>query len=298
MRPPLTPPVFREWTMTDGYRIRGRVWTPAKAPARPDIAVLYLHGIQSHGGWFEWSASILASCGVPVVLPDRRGSGLNSESRGDTPALERWNEDVSELAGWALREFSIERLGVAGVSWGGKTAVTLALRKPTLVSKLLLVTPGIFPMVDVGIRGRLAIAASLLSGGRGEHAIPLNDPALFTDSPAGRTFIAQDSLKLERATARFLYQSARFDAQLRRLEAGALAVPTTLALSEYDEIIRNEPTRRWAERIGGPYMNIVLFRGQAHTLEFADVAQSYRRLLEGWITNAGEAGSDVISPAT
>jgi pimeloyl-ACP methyl ester carboxylesterase len=298
MRPPLTTPNFREWTMSDGYRICGRVFAPASAAKPPKLAVLYLHGIQSHGAWFEWSASVLASCGVPVVLPDRRGSGLNSAGRGDVPALERWNEDVDELASWALREFSVKQIGVVGVSWGGKTAVALAVRRPLLVARLLLVTPGIFPAVDVGIGGRLAIAASLLAGGQGEHPIPLSDAALFTDNPEGRAFITRDALKLESATARFLFQSARFDAQLRRLKPGALHVPTILALSEYDKIIRNEATRRWAQRIAGPYMNIILVRGQAHTLEFAVEAQTYRRLLEGWIMTAGEAGSGAKSPAT
>ena len=298
MRPPLSPPTFRDWTMSDGYRIRGRVWTPVPTASRPAVAVLYLHGIQSHGGWFEWSASVLAACGLPVVLPDRRGSGLNTDARGDTPALQRWNDDVDELADSARREFAVDRLAVLGVSWGGKTAVSLAVRRPQVVARLLLVTPGVFPAVDVGAARRLAIAASLLAGGSSMHPIPLSDPALFTDSSAGRAFIQQDPLKLEKATARFLYQSARFDAWLRRLPAGALRVPTILALSEYDRIIRNDSTRQWAAHVAGSYMNTVLFSGQAHTLEFAGDAQLYRRLLEDWAASGNESGGGARWPAT
>src|SRR5262245_17819351 len=298
MRTPLSPPTFLDWTMSDGYRVRGRVWTPSASASQPHIPVIYLHGIQSHGGWFEWSASVLAASGAAVVLPDRRGSGLNTAARGDIPTLERWNQDVDELAEWALREFSAKRLGIVGVSWGGKTAVSLAVRRPEIVSNLLLVTPGIFPAVDVGLGGRLAIAKSLLTGGSAEHPIPLGDAALFTDNPAGRAYIVQDSLKLERATARFLYHSAKFDKRLRRLRPGALGVPTILALSEYDQIIRNRPTLNWVERVCGTDMNTVLFERQAHTLEFADDAQSYRKLLEGWIATVGEARRGAKSPAT
>lgn len=273
--------------MRDGYRIRGRVWLPAASGPPAPFAVVYLHGIQSHGGWFEWSASVLAAAGVPIVLPDRRGSGLNAEARGDVPSAAIWDSDVDEIVDWAAREFSAKKIGVVGVSWGGKTAVSLALRRPGVVAKLLLVTPGIFPAVDVGVRGRLAIAASLLRGGKAAHRIPLSDPALFTDNPAGRAFIAQDPLKLESATARFLYHSACYDARLRRQPAGALQVPSILALSEYDQIIRNEATQRWAERLKTADMNTVLFAEQAHTLEFAADTRSYRKLLEGWVTTLG-----------
>lgn len=76
---PHSPPEFHSWTMSDGYVLHGRLWHPAGI-AR-DGAILYLHGIQSHGGWFEWSASLLAHLGYPVLLPDRRGSGLNRPAR-------------------------------------------------------------------------------------------------------------------------------------------------------------------------------------------------------------------------
>ncbi|MBU0618189.1 MAG: alpha/beta hydrolase, partial [Planctomycetes bacterium] len=108
MRPPLIPPVFQRWTMSDGYLLRGRVWSPSLGDA--SRAIIYLHGIQSHGGWFEWSASVLASAGCTVVLPDRRGSGLNDAHRGDTPSWQRWLLDIDELAAWTQAEFGAERI--------------------------------------------------------------------------------------------------------------------------------------------------------------------------------------------
>ena len=58
MRRPDLPPAPNSWTLSDGYVLQGRVWRPASGAAR--CAVLYLHGIQSHGAWFEWSAGRLA----------------------------------------------------------------------------------------------------------------------------------------------------------------------------------------------------------------------------------------------
>lgn len=280
MRTPLSSPTFHEWQFSDGYRARGRIWPPTTSDA--EFAFLYFHGIQSHGGWYEWSGSLLASCGAPLCMPDRRGSGLNIEHRGDVPDSQRWNRDVDELVAWMRNEWGIRRLGVIGVSWGGKLAAALALRAPDLVTDLLLVTPGIFPAVDVGVSGRLSIATSLIAGGKSLHPIPLSDPNLFTDNPQGIAFLIADQLKLEHASARFLFQSARFDGKLRRAKCAQLQCPTTLVLAENDRIIRNEPTRKWAERVGGPNMNVVLVSGQAHTLEFAHDVSSYRKLIEGW----------------
>ena len=45
-------------------------------------AFVYLHGIESHSGWFDLAAEQLADRGYPVFSLDRRGSGLNRENRG------------------------------------------------------------------------------------------------------------------------------------------------------------------------------------------------------------------------
>jgi hypothetical protein len=59
---------------------RGRRLRYAVVRARPERqALLYLHGIESHGGWFLAAAEGLAERGATTYLLDRRGSGLNLE---------------------------------------------------------------------------------------------------------------------------------------------------------------------------------------------------------------------------
>lgn len=271
--------------MSDGYVLRGRVW-PASAGAAAGAAI-YLHGIQSHGGWFEWSASVLARHGCAVVLPDRRGSGLNQVDRGDTPDWQRWLLDIDELASWTRGEFGTRRVDLVGVSWGGKPALAWALRHADRVGRLLLVGPGLFPAVDVGLRRRFQIGRALLSGGRRPVAIPLDDPALFTDNPVAREFIAADPLKLTHATARFFWHSRRLDRDLLRTPGGALGCETTLLLAGRDRIIRNEPTEAWVRRVAGNRARVVEFAEAAHTLEFAADETHYRNLLDRWVTGSG-----------
>jgi len=266
--------------MSDGYVLRGRLWTPER-DRRPH-AIIYLHGIQSHGGWFEWSAALLAEHGCAVVLPDRRGSGMNEAQRGDTPSWQRWLLDIDELAGWTQAELGAENLDLVGISWGGKPALAWALRQPQRVRRLLLVGPGLFPAVDLGVRERFRIARSLLSGGKRSFAIPLNDPELFTDNPVGQHFIADDPLRLTQVTARFLWHSRRLDRHLLATADGALRSETTLVLAGRDRIIRNLPTEAWLRRVAGEQARVVEFAEAAHTLEFAADQAQYRDLLERW----------------
>jgi acylglycerol lipase len=282
MRPPLTPPAFQRWTMSDRYTLRGRVWPPT-CPNSPH-AVIYLHGIQSHGGWFEWSASRLAQHGQPVILPDRRGSGLNHAARGDTPSAERWLLDVDELATWAREEYGVGGFDVVGVSWGGKLALAWTLRHAECVSRLLLIGPGLFPAVDIGRWNRFRIGLSLSTGGKRTFAIPLGDPGLFTDNPKGQGFIAGDPLKLTRATARFFWHSRRLDRRLLRTAAGALQAETMLVLAGEDRIIRNQPTEAWLQRVAGRSAQVVTFPDAAHTLEFAAAPEGFRDVIDGWVS--------------
>ncbi|MCK4343456.1 MAG: alpha/beta fold hydrolase [Phycisphaerae bacterium] len=266
--------------MSDGYALQGRLW---RATGRkPDCGILYLHGIQSHGGWFEWSASLLADSGNPVLLPDRRGSGLNQAARGDTPGRERWLADLDELSDWAEREFGVSQFAVVGVSWGGKPAVAWALKRSERVQRLLLIAPGLFPAVDVGLGGRLRVGVSLLTRPTRLLPIPLDDPALFTQNPMGQSFIASDALKLTHATARFFYESSRLDRMLLRAGEGSLRAQTTLVLAGRERIIRNARTEAWLERLAAGPLTVHTFPNASHTLEFESEPEPFGRLVEEW----------------
>ncbi|MBU0639372.1 MAG: lysophospholipase [Planctomycetes bacterium] len=247
---------------------------------------MYMHGIQSHGGWFEWSASLLARTGSPVLLPDRRGSGRNEAERGDTPSADRWLADIDELAEWVTREVGVRRLAGVGVSWGGKLAVAWALRRPARVERLLLVAPGLFPAVGVGIIGRVRIGAALLGQPGRRFPIPLDDPALFTSDPAGQSLIAHDPLKLTSATARFFYQSSRLDRQLMRCAPGRLQPTTTLILAGRDRIIRNERTERWLRRVAATPPTVQYFAEADHTLEFETDPGEFEQAVQDWANSA------------
>ncbi len=72
-------PVITHYAGQDARRLATRIWQSNDAIAD----VVYLHGIVSHGGWYESSCAYLAANGFQVHFLERRGSGLNTVSRGD-----------------------------------------------------------------------------------------------------------------------------------------------------------------------------------------------------------------------
>jgi alpha-beta hydrolase superfamily lysophospholipase len=271
VRSPLSPPQLRIWYMSDRYVVRGRYWPPRDPTCR--VAFLYLHGIQSHGGWFEWSASLLAESGAAVILPDRRGSGANAEARGDCPHGARWFDDIDEIVAQTRSEARFDRVALVGVSWGAKLAAALAADATVGVpAAMLLIAPGFFPAISVPWSTKARIGIAALTSPTTRFPIPLNDPALFTDNPDGRAFLERDRLRLHEATARFFAHSMLLDRRLARIAHGGISTPTTLLLAERDRIIDNERTVQWLRKSVKSEPQTAILGQAAHTLEFeADI---------------------------
>jgi alpha-beta hydrolase superfamily lysophospholipase len=257
--------------LPDGYETDVFAHHPPEGAPAGKRPVLYLHGIQSHPGWFYGSCVALAEAGRAVFQVTRRGSGACVVGRGHAENANQLLDDLDAACGFVLTQADCETLHLLGVSWGGKLATVLALReceKNRRFASLTLVAPGIVPQVDVSARTKLALAVSLLTRrGRKRFPIPLNDVSLFTDTKAMRRYLSGDEFRLHEATASLLYASRRLDHMVRRAPRSALTLPITLLLASHDRIIDNIATREILERIAGENLETVELLG-SHTLEF------------------------------
>lgn len=258
----------------DGLRLPDGCETPlyvyAPPPGTPRRApVVYLHGIQSHPGWFAGSAVALAAAGHAVYQPTRRGSGENTRDRGHADSAEQLLADLAAACRFAMEDAAADRVHLLGVSWGGKLAAAFAAGGAggLELASLTLVAPGMVPQVDVSFGTKLAVGLSLLCCPRRPFDIPLNDATLFTDNEQMRAYLRGDAHRLHQATARFLYVSRCLDRALRRAPRGAIAAATTLVLASRDRIIDNPRTRRLVDRLTAGRAVVHELPG-AHTLEF------------------------------
>jgi alpha-beta hydrolase superfamily lysophospholipase len=264
---------------SDGYPSHVLVW-PAVGTLRGKVVVL--HGVQSHGGWYHDLGRTLAAAGFETHFPDRRGSGANTTDRGHAPSARRLIDDVAEL----LRTFrdSPQRvpLALAGISWGGKTAVITAADHPDLIDGLVLICPGLHPRVGVSVGERLRIAWAFLTDRHKTFPIPLSDPALFTANPDRQRFIAADPFSLRAATAGLMATSTFIDRRVRRAPP-RVHRPVLLMLAGQDRIVNNARTLESFQRLASRDKVLIQYPDAHHTLEFEPDPSRYAHDLIGWL---------------
>jgi len=260
--------------LADGYRGYGRLFESG-CPRR---AVLYLHGIQSHGGWFLRSCDFLRRHDIMVLMPDRRGSGLNQEKRGHCDSYRQLLADVDCWADWLIRRSGFKQIDMAAVSWGGKLGLVYAGQNPQKIRQIALITPGLCVQIDIRLREKIAVGINGLVDPQRRHEIPLNLPELFTANPRMRQFIAQDPLKLTHASAAFFIASNRLDGQVRQV-VRQVKMPVHLFLAEMDQITDNWATIDLLRPIlvppaGGGELAYI-YRQAHHTLDFEPEPESF-----------------------
>lgn len=256
----------RTFVTSDGYEHVWRFWPAAGAPRAIIIA---LHGIQSHAGWYGYSSSRLAEAGYAVAFLDRRGSGENTVDRGDAPHADRLVNDVIQLIGH-LKRSGLDQVPMlmSAVSWGGKLAAVIAGCRPDLLAGLVLIAPGLCPRVDANAVQRLALRFGAAAGSsRRPIAIPLDDPALFTDVAEYQAYIRNDPRTLRHVTVRFLTASLELDRRVRAY-AASIRCPILLMLAGRDRIIDNRATRHLVTSFGSTEKTLMDYPAACHTLEF------------------------------
>jgi len=270
---------IREHTAGDGYHWRYRHFPAA---GEPRGHVVSIHGIQSHGGWYETSCGRLAQARFHVYFLDRRGSGLNEQGRGDAPGFRRLIDDLAEFLETLRGGRDALPIFLMAISWGGKLATALQKRHPDAVDGLVLVCPGFCPKVRPPLAQRLGIMWSRLVAPRRLFPVPLSDPALFSASPPWQHFIRDDPLSLRQATARFLLESVRLDAYLRFVPRH-VQVPVLVLLAQHDRIIDNQRTRRYVERFASSDKAVIEYPGAHHTLEFEPEPERFISDVRHWL---------------
>jgi len=247
------------------------VQTPVVAwPGGSRVPVVYLHGIQSHPGWYVRSAEALWRAGHPVFQVTRRGSGDGSDRRGHAASADQLLDDVAAALAFAREETGADRCGLLGVSWGGKLAAAYAACRGTDgLARLGMIAPGLVAQVDVSLATKLAIGLSRVFWPTRRFDIPLSDVELFTDAEAGRAYLRDDPRRLKRATASFLVASHALDRRLAKAPAASVSVPTTLLLAQRDRIIDNDRTRALVERLTGGQAAVHVMAA-CHAMDFED----------------------------
>ncbi len=151
--------------------------------------VLFLHGSgPGASGWsnFRHNYPFVANAGFRTLVPDTLGYGLSSKPDNVDYTLDFLEGAVERF----LATLGVTRCAVIGNSHGGAMAIKLALNRPELVSKLVLMAPGGLEeretyMKMEGIRTMMKAfldpAGITRESMRKVFSLQLFDPSLVTD---------------------------------------------------------------------------------------------------------------------
>lgn len=233
-------------------------------------ALVYLHGIESHAGWFAQAATRLAQHGYDVFSLDRRGSGINRENRGYVSGhINHYQillDDIHDFIAPLRRRY--RHVFLVGLSWGGKLATAYELEYPQDVDGLILITPGIKALVDVSLPVKLKILLYAQISPESRIASPIA-PEMFTTTPRYLDYIKGDPSRLTHATARFYWQSSRLDSYLDS-NITALDTATLLFLAGQDRIIDNAGVMETLKRGNSNKLTVIDYPEQTHSVQFDD----------------------------
>jgi alpha-beta hydrolase superfamily lysophospholipase len=225
----------------------------------------------------------MCDAGLAVLQPDRRGSGQNAHSRGHADTAQQLIDDGFACMSTLVERCGHERLHLLGVSWGGKLAAAMHAHDGARTRSLTLVTPGLFPIIDVSASEKFRIGWAMVSNPTRRFEIPLNDPELFTATQEWLAFLRRDARQLHQATAGFFLASRRLDKVARRL-GRAQAVPLHVLLAGDERIVDNEATRTFVREMTWRHRVITTYDESRHTLEMGPARARYLADVVRWLT--------------
>lgn len=266
-------------TATDGYPLPYRYF--AAPPGRRRASAVYLHGIQSHGGWYVETARELASRGFDIYLPDRRGSGASTGPRGYFENRRQLVDDARRFVALSRQSAPDVPTFMIGGCWGARTAVSVALRRDAKLAGLVLVAPAIKAKVDLRLPDKLRVVVGTAIRPRTRVPVPLT-PEMFTRNPPYLEFIRTDPLTLREVTARFFFETFLWERELRHEHR--LALPLLLLRPADDPIVDGEAVQAWFDRQASTDKQTIVYPDAAHILDFEEDRRRYWDDLAGWLS--------------
>jgi alpha-beta hydrolase superfamily lysophospholipase len=243
-------------------------------PTAGGEAVLALHGLTGHAGWFEALGAELAAGGVAFVAADRRGAGRSSAPRGDVPSAEAMVTDACAWLSWLRARHDAVHL----VGWcqGARTALLAAATKPEVLASLALITPSVLPSARAAARAAAARAA-----GDDTARVPVGiTGADLTVDPVLARALDADPLRTLHVTRRMQAALAAERAAVPAAWDRVRGLPRLVVLATDDALVDNEAVvellgRAWPDAVvrhlpGGHALQL------EHPRALAEVWRSFR----------------------
>lgn len=244
--------------------------------------VIYLHGLESHMGWFMNLAEFLNSKNINVYAFDRRGSGLNKNTSRNFSS--RYiASDLKIFIDLVKKDHPESKIFLIGLCLGGKISVDFFSYHKDYLDGLILISPSLKSKLKFSLKDKL----SILFRPNSMLKVPIKD-AMFTSNEKCLRFIENDSLRLRYIPAEHLLEIAKMDRHLKKASRN-IKLPVLLMLAGIDEIIDTDGVKRWYEKLPSTDKTLKFYKNYHHLLTFEDNAQEVMEDIAIWIKGRADA---------
>ncbi len=244
--------------------------------------VIYLHGLESHMGWFLNLAEFLNSKGINVYAFDRRGSGLNKHTSRNFSSR-YMSSDLKIFIDLVKKEHPASNIFLIGLCLGGKIAVDFFSYHKDCLDGLILISPSLKSKLKFSLSDKLSILFrpnSMLN-------VPIKD-TMFTSNEKYLKYIKNDSLRLRHIPAEHLLEIVKMERHLKKA-SGNIKLPVLLMLAGIDEIIDTIAVRRWYEKLPSTDKTLKFYKSYHHLLTFEENAEDVMEDAVEWIKRRSDA---------
>lgn len=232
--------------------------------SRPPI--IFIHGLGSSS---EFYSPLISALGLhqthSLHLLDLEGHGLSPTSAASELTIESYASDYAALA----KQMKLKEVTVIAHSMGCFVALTLALKYPELVSKLVLIGPAPNPLPTAGQNGARARAALVRSSGMAA-VVDAVITAGTSEKSKTSNLIAIAALRLSllgQDPEGYAKGCTALAGMSQALPVEKLKVPVLIVTGEEDKVSPPHVCEKYVSEISGATLHVLSQVGHWHNFE-------------------------------
>lgn len=252
-------------------------------------ALLIMHGLGGHGGWYIDMGNALAAQGLSVYAMDHRGFGRSGGFPGHIDDYQTFLDDIQFVLAEIRQRHPAGNIYLLGHSMGGLFAAHFAATHADMLAGLLLLNPWIGDTSKFRIFDIIAI----LLGGlfKSKHYWTTGNTATMTTNPPALQMLNADIYWHKQVTSSLLFQTTRMRLAMSSI-AKAITLPTLIMQAEADKAIKIGANRQFYEALASQDKSWKTYPNYHHDSEFeADRSRMDADIL-AWIRQHSNPGSE------
>jgi alpha-beta hydrolase superfamily lysophospholipase len=257
------------------YKLHARSWG---TPAECNSAVLLVHGLGAHSGWFEALARRLKVRQIFVVSYDQVGFGKRRLEHFSSK--EQWLEDLQSAFQYLKQTVADKPIYIVGNSMGA--LVSLAAAKIVSPNGVVMMSPGFEGHPETFTLGyRLSTLIKAIMKPEQEFLLPYGLD-LISDQEGVRAWMANDPDKRLAVPGRMLLELLGLTQSLK-FQKLTLTCPMLMFTAGKDKMVDNKVNQEFYKKIEAPKKNQINFAESLHDLPMNPVVDEVAEEIAGWI---------------